>query len=355
MKTLHLLWMTCLLATSVITAQNNSEEAIKKSKATIDSIVSSEKQTLKKKLSAVNELLKDKKITEELGLQIKEDLTATTEKNIKEKTAAEAEHLAKLIREQVDSKATVNTLDTLNVNKAKDYLRAMQELEKIFRRKEDEKPNTDRASHETNLYTAMGFHNLNSSNGFGDNRFKTVGSKTFEMGLTSSFRLLKTNNLFHINYGVAWMHNGLKFKESEYFVRENDVTKSVPYTANKLNKSKLRTNYAIVPIDFEFDFTPPTKTKKGVTIYPTHESFRVGFGGYVGVLIDSSQKIRYDDGGTHKNVIREDLNISPWIYGLSAHLGYKSCVLYARYSLVPLFRNNPVNEYPFSIGIRFAD
>ena len=355
MKTLHLLWMTCLLATSVITAQNNSEEAIKKSKATIDSIVSSEKETLKKKLSAVNELLKDKKITEELGLQIKEDLTATTEKNIKEKTAAEAELLAKLIREQVDSKATVNTLDTLNVNKAKDYLRAMQELEKILRRKEDEKPNTDRASHDINLYTAIGFHNLNSSNGFGDNRFKTAGSKSFELGFTSSFRLLKTNNLFHINYGVAWMHNGLKFKESEYFVRENDVTKSVPYTANKLNKSKLRTNYAIVPIDFEFDFTPPTKTKKGVTIYPTHESFRVGFGGYVGVLIDSSQKIRYDDGGTHKNVIREDLNISPWIYGLSAHLGYKSCVLYARYSLAPLFRNNPVNEYPFSIGIRFAD
>ena len=355
MKTLHLLWMTCLLATSVITAQNNSEEAIKKSKTTIDSIVSSEKETLKKKLSAVNELLKDKKITEELGLQIKEDLTATTEKNIKEKTAAEAELLAKLIREQVDSKATVNTLDTLSVNKPKDYLRAMQELEKIFRSKEDKKPNTDRASHDINLYTAIGFHNLNSSDGFGDNRFKTAGSKSFEMGFTSSFRLLKTNNLFHINYGVAWMHNGLKFKESEYFVRENDVTKSVPYTANKLNKSKLRTNYAIVPIDFEFDFTPPTKTKKGVTIYPTHESFRVGFGGYVGVLIDSSQKIRYDDGGTHKNVIREDLNISPWIYGLSAHLGYKSCVLYARYSLVPLFRNNPVNEYPFSIGIRFAD
>lgn len=354
MKTLHLLWMTCLLATSVITAQNNSEEAIKKSKAKIDSIVSSEKETLKKKLSAVNELLKDKKITEELGLQIKEDLTATTEKNIKEKTAAEAELLAKLIREQVDSKATVNTLDTLSVNKPKDYLRAMQELEKIFRSKEDEKPNTDRASHDINLYTAIGFHNLNSSDGFGDNRFKPLGSKSFELGFTSGFRLLKTNNLLHINYGIAWMHDGLKFKESEYFVRENGVTKSVEYTANKLNKSKLRTNYLIVPVDFEFDFTSP-KTKNGVTIYPVHDSFRVGFGGYVGVSIGNSQKIRYDDGSIHKNVIREDLNISPWVYGLSAHLGYKSCVLYARYSLAPLFRNNPVNEYPFSIGIRFGD
>ena len=236
MKTLHLLWMTCLLATSVITAQNNSEEAIKKSKATIDSIVSSEKETLKKKLSAVNELLKDKKITEELGLQIKEDLTATTEKNIKEKTAAEAEHLAKLIREQVDSKATVNTLDTLNVNKAKDYLRAMQELEKVLRSKENKKPNTNRASDELNIYTSVGICNLRNDSNFGDSRFQTLGSRTFEMGFTTGFRLLKTNNLFHINYGVAWMHNGLKFKESEYFVRENDVTKSVPYTANKLNK-----------------------------------------------------------------------------------------------------------------------
>jgi len=66
------------------------------------------------------------------GCEIKEDLTATTEKNIKEKTAAEAEHLAKLIREQVDSKATVNTIDTLSVDKPKDYLRAMQELEQDF-------------------------------------------------------------------------------------------------------------------------------------------------------------------------------------------------------------------------------
>ena len=329
MKTLHLLWMTCLLATSVITAQNNSEEAIKKSKATIDSIVSSEKQTLKKKLSAVNELLKDKKITEELGLQIKEDLTATTEKNIKEKTAAEAEHLAKLIREQVDSKATVNTIDTLSVDKPKDYLRAMQELEKILRSKENKKPNTNRASDELNIYTSVGICNLRNDSNFGDSRFQTLGSRTFEMGFTTGFRLLKTNNLFHINYGIAWMHNGLKFKESEY--------------------------YLIVPIDFEFDFTPP-ETEKGVTVYPTHESFRVGFGGYVGVAIGDSQKIKYNNGGdTYKTVMRNDLNVSPFIYGLSAHLGYKSFSIYARYSLVPLFRNNPVNEYPFSIGIRFAD
>ena len=117
MKTLHLLLTICLLATSVISAQNNSEKAIKKSKATIDSIVSSEKEMLKKKLSAVNELLKDRKITEEMGLQIKEELTATTEKNIKEKTATEAEHLAKLIREQVNSNFVVKPIDTLKTNR----------------------------------------------------------------------------------------------------------------------------------------------------------------------------------------------------------------------------------------------
>lgn len=354
MKTLHLLWMTCLLATSVITAQNNSEEAIKKSKATIDSIVSSEKETLKKKLSAVNELLKDKKITEELGLQIKEDLTATTEKNIKEKTAAEAEHLAKLIREQVDSKATVNTIDTLSVDKPKDYLRAMEELEKIFNTKEDKKPNTKRSSYQVELYTAIGLHNLMSNNNFGDSRFQTLGSRSFEVGLATGFRLLKANNLFHINYGIAWMYNGLKFKESEYFVRENDVTKSVPYTANKLSKSKLRTNYLIVPIDFEFDFTPSKIGKKFVS-YPVHSSFRAGFGGYVGLSIGNSQKIKYNDGSDiYKTVIRNDLNVSPFIYGLSAHLGHKNVSVYARYSLTPLFRNNPVNEYPFSIGIRLG-
>ena len=353
MRTLHFLWVICLLATSVTFAQDHSKEAIKKSKYTIDSIVFAEKETLKKKLSAVNQLLKENKISEELSQQMKEELTATTEKNIKEKTAAEAEHLAKLIREGATS-ASTETQTNITTAKSDAYKRAMEELENIFRKKEEKKVNTNRALDEIGLYMAVGFHNLNSSNGFGDNRFKPLGSKSFELGFTSGFRLLKTNNLLHINYGIAWMHNGLKFKESEYFVRENGVTKSVEYTANKLNKSKLRTNYLIVPVDFEFDFTPP-KTKNGVTIYPVHDSFRVGFGGYVGVSIGNSQKIRYDDGSIHKNVIREDLNISPWVYGLSAHLGYKDYVIYARYSLAPLFRNNPVNEYPFSIGIRFGD
>ena len=325
MRTLHFLWVICLLATSVTFAQDHSKEAIKKSKYTIDSIVFAEKETLKKKLSAVNQLLKEKKISEELSQQMKEELTATTEKNIKEKTAAEAEHLAKLIREGATSASTETQTNTLTTAKSDAYKRAMEELETIFRKKEEKKVNTNRALDEIGLYMAVGFHNLNSSNGFGDNRFKPLGSKSFELGFTSGFRLLKTNNLLHINYGIAWMHDGLKFKESEYFVRENGVTKSVEYTANKLNKSKLRT------------------------------SFRAGFGGYVGVSIGNSQKIRYDDGSIHKNVIREDLNISPWVYGLSAHLGYKDCVIYARYSLAPLFRNNPVNEYPFSIGIRFGD
>ena len=346
MRTLHFLWVICLLATSVTFAQDHSKEAIKKSKYTIDSIVFAEKETLKKKLSAVNQLLKEKKISEELSQQMKEELTTTTEKNIKEKTAAEAEHLAKLIREGATSASTETQTNTVTTAKSDAYKRAMEELENIFRKKEEKKVNTNRALDEIGLYVAVGFHNLNSSNGF--------GSKSFELGFTSGFRLLKTNNLLHINYGIAWMHDGLKFKESEYFVRENGVTKSVEYTANKLNKSKLRTNYLIVPVDFEFDFTPP-KTKNGVTIYPVHDSFRVGFGGYVGVSIGNSQKIRYDDGSIHKNVIREDLNISPWVYGLSAHLGYKDYVIYARYSLAPLFRNNPVNEYPFSIGIRFGD
>ena len=272
MRTLHFLWVICLLATSVTFAQDHSKEAIKKSKYTIDSIVFAEKETLKKKLSAVNQLLKEKKISEELSQQMKEELTATTEKNIKEKTAAEAEHLAKLIREGATSASTETQTNTLTTAKSDTYKRAMEELETIFRKKEEKKVNTNRALDEIGLYMAVGFHNLNSSNGFGDNRFKPLGSKSFELGFTSGFRLLKTNNLLHINYGIAWMHDGLKFKESEYFVRENGVTKSVEYTANKLNKSKLRTNYLIVPVDFEFDFTPP-KTKNGVTIYPVHDIF----------------------------------------------------------------------------------
>lgn len=51
---------------------------------------------------------------------------------------------------------------------------------------------------------------------------------------------------------------------------------------------------------------------------------------------------------------RKYYNVNEWTYGVSAHIGYGWFSFYARYSLVPLFTNNPINEYPFSVGIRLG-
>ena len=165
-------------------------------------------------------------------------------------------------------------------------------------------------------------------------------------------RLLKNNNLLHLTYGTSLLVNTLRMKGNTYYVIDDNITKIMPYP-KEVTLSKFKTHYMIVPLNLEFDFTKPVE-KKGKTYYPFAESFRFGVGGYVGVLWTAKQKIKYNEqGGKVKDVAFKNFNVNELIYGVSAHIGYKSCLLYARYNLVPLFKSNPINEYPYSIGIRF--
>ena len=145
----------------------------------------------------------------------------------------------------------------------------------------------------------------------------------------------------------------LKMKEDEHFVKNGNITEIVPYPKETI-KSKFKTMYLILPINLEFDLTD-SFTYNDKTYYPTHQAFRVGVGTYVGALLTTKQKVKYtENGSTHKDMNRKYYNVNEWTYGVSAHIGYGNFAFYARYSLVPLFTNNPINEYPFSVGIRFG-
>ena len=109
-----------------------------------------------------------------------------------------------------------------------------------------------------------------------------------------------------------------------------------------------------MPINIEFDRTD-SFTYDDKTDYPTHQAIRVGVGTYVGELLTTKQRVKYtENGSTHKDMNRKYYNVNEWTYGVSAHIGYGNFAFYARYSLVPLFTNNPINEYPFSVGIRLG-
>ena len=109
-----------------------------------------------------------------------------------------------------------------------------------------------------------------------------------------------------------------------------------------------------MPAHLEFDFTKK-EIKDDKTIFKTHESFRMGFGGYAGVNVKSKQILCFEDatGNDVTQKTKGDFNVNDFIYGVSAYIGYDEVSLYAKYDLNPVFQNNAVDQKNISLGIRF--
>ncbi len=197
----------------------------------------------------------------------------------------------------------------------------------------------------------------------------------FELGLNNwvdrDFRLAGTDpgNLFmDLNTGRSWeydlnflqfnlpfgrpvgMVTGMGFKWNNYWFNGNnsimkDPVSSVivpryPTAGISYTKSKLNTFYLTVPLIFEVHFGPKKK----------------GFFG-VGVIGDmklcSNTKLKYYEGGSkQREKNKNDFNLSPFRYHLTARAGYSFVKIFANYSMVPAFKHNMGPElYPVTIGL----
>ena len=378
MKPLQLLCMFLIVAFEGITAQDFKDK-IAQTKRSIDSIVTAEKAQLKERLRTIEYRLDRKEITEIESRDLKREASKEAAEAIRIKTREQSEKLSALLHQGVaekhlnDSitykKEMQKVIDSVDIENrplkdkvteiyisngdsicicriGKNHICVRKKRPQDFYVSEDERT-------KGGAYFALAFHNLNSSEHFSNNHFKLWGSKSVEIGYIRNTRLLKNNNLLHLNYGLSWMMNKLKMKEDEHFVKNGNITEIVPYPKETI-KSKFKTMYLILPITLELDFTEPVQYKDK-TYYPAQMGFRLGVGTYVGALLATKQKVKYtENGSTHKDMNRKEYNVNEWTYGVSAHIGYGWLSFYARYSLVPLFTNNPINEYPFSVGIRFG-
>ena len=188
--------------------------------------------------------------------------------------------------------------------------------------------------------------------------FRVWGSHFYEWGVTYNSRLIKNHNLVHAKYGFSVMYNNLRPTDNRYFVKSGNQT----YLATSnldLEESRLRNVYLAAPFHLEFDFTPKKYSKDGTTSYfRTHESIRLGIGGYAGVRIKSKQLLHIEvDGDTEKTKQKGDFNVSDFNYGLSTYIGYRATSLYFKYDMNPLFKkNSDINHVPLnnvSFGIRW--
>jgi hypothetical protein len=164
--------------------------------------------------------------------------------------------------------------------------------------------------------------------------------------------LSKTDNLLHAKYGFSVMYNNLRPTDNRSFVVSGNQT-NLQTNAINLDDSRLKNVYLTFPFHLEFDFSG-NKTRDKKPYFTTHESVRIGLGGYVGTNLKSKEYLEYSNNGyDSEQVTNGDFNTSNFIYGASAYIGYKETSLYVKYDMNPLFRNNSVKQNNISLGVRF--
>lgn len=265
---------------------------------------------------------------------------------------------------EIGSKEFIRKLDTINGKKVYTYSKkhnaAYFEVPalKIYSSVADK---MERKSKKTTsqFVFAMGLNNAIPEDGNIENSdFRVWGSHFYELGLTYNSRIFKNHNLVHAKYGFSVMYNNLRPTDNRYFVKNGDQTYLATSTFN-LEESRLRNVYLTAPFHLEFDFSPKKYSKDGTTSYfRTHESVRLGIGGYAGVRVKSKQLLHYEvDGDKEKNKQKGDFNVSDFNYGLSTYIGYRATSLYLKYDLNPMFKKNSnINHVPLnnvSFGIRW--
>lgn len=333
--TFYVVAALCLLATK-LNAQTFNEKVEEISK-NIENITKQEKDSLKIEVDKVNNMLINNEITQEEANKRKQEFADKRANNIETRIAAEEEKLSQLVKDKVDGKIE----DDKNAFTIK------------FGNKKDTAAVKDYAYRRTTsqFVFALGVNRL-VTDGEIDNDGYKWRSDFYEWGISWNTRLLKTNNLLHLKYGLSLQYNNLRPDNNMMF--DNVDGKTILVDAGReLDVARLRYVNLVIPAHLEFDFT-----KKRVTddkmYFPSHKSFRLGIGGYSGFNVKEKQILKYkDDGNKVKHKEKGDFNVSDFVYGVSAYVGYGEFSLYAKYDLQPVFANNEIDQNNLSLGIRF--
>ncbi len=137
---------------------------------------------------------------------------------------------------------------------------------------------------------------------------------------------------FRIQSGVEFNFNNFMWDNN---LRIESVDgKPVFYKEEVLNlsKSKLAVTYVTVPVMAGLQF----KNSKG------KDGFRFMAGGFAGYRIGTHSKIKYTnaEGDTKKDKGKGSFGLEDYQYGVSAQIGYRNFVLFSKYNLSDLFKEN---------------
>lgn len=346
---------------SKMLAQTTFENKAKVIAEKIDNSTRAEKALLKSDIEDVNRLLETGAITLEQANEKKKKLAEARALNIENNIASAQEELKELVQQKVDGK-----IDQQDVEKphgtsivlggsTNDSIKGREINLTALKVYENNKEKRERLSKRTTsqLVFATGLNNLTTNGNVNNSDFRYWGSHFYEWGLTYNSRILKDYNLLHGKYGLSLMYNNLRPTDNRVFVKNGDKT-DLQVSTTHLDDSRFRNVYLVAPLHLEFDFSK-NKSKDGKSFFQSHESVRLGLGGYAGFRLKSKQFQLFDDANGHDVTVKEkgDFNVNNFIYGVSAYIGYKETSLYVKYDLNPIFESNVVKQNNISLGVRF--
>ena len=338
--TIYLTTFLCVFLTKAF-AQNTFEDRAKSIAEKIETITKEEKAALKTEVEGVNQQLENAEISAKDADDKKLQFAEMRAKNIEFRTAQAEQELKELVQQKVDGKITEK-------DSAKGYAFMFPSMKiKDKSKNEWEKRTTSQ------FVFAFGGNNLVTDNALAHSDFRYFGSHFYEWGLTNNTRILKENNLLHIKYGLSLQYNNLRQTDNRLF-EENGKQTDLAEAGIHLKDSRFRNVNLVVPVHFEFDFSG-SEMKDDKRIFKTHQSFRVGLGGYAGFNVKSKQILEFEDadGNDVTQKTKGSYNVNDFVYGASAYIGYKEISLYVKYDINPLFKDNTVDQNNISYGVRF--
>lgn len=338
------------------------EKQIENIATSIEFTIFREKNELKMKIDSLESDFENKLITaEELNAK-KINRAELTAKNIETLLDLQRVKIDSLIQDKVNQESNEIRfkIDTINGKRTVTYFKnndtryyEIPEF-KIYKNDIDRENRLSKRTTSQFIF-AMGLNNLiTQGENLENSDYRVWGSHFYEWGLTYNTRILKNANLLHAKYGFSVMYNNLRPTSNRLFVKNGNQT-NLENSLYDLSESRLRNVQLVFPIHLEFDFSPKKQSKDGKKSYfRTHESIRMGFGGYGGFNIKSKQITKYKiDGDRIKDKQKGNFNTSDFVYGLSTYIGYKQISLYVKYDINPLFKNNTIDQNNVSLGIRF--
>ena len=150
--------------------------------------------------------------------------------------------------------------------------------------------------------------------------------------------------------GLGFEFNNYHFRNRNTIKIENgSVVPDYSYSDDPnilVTKSRLSTTYLTAPLLLEFQV--PVSSSDRHRIY-----FSAGVIG--GVKIGSHTKVEYESKHSRDIKNKDDYNLSPFRYGLTARLGFRGLKFFATYYPSQLFESGKGPEiYPFTLGLTLA-